>query len=112
MPKNIRLAIGFRIYDMERCGQPPSWNRSIAHPHRFRDTFAVDLLLAGVPLEQVSILLGHASIRITEKHYSPWIRDRQAQLEASLERAWAQDPVVLAETKGTPKVHGKTDAVN
>ena len=82
------------------------------HPHRFRDTFAVDLLLAGVPLEQVSILLGHGSIRITEKHYSPWIRDRQAQLEASLERAWAQDPVVLAETKGTPKVHGKTDAVN
>jgi integrase/recombinase XerD len=82
------------------------------HPHRFRDTFAVDLLLAGVPLEQVSILLGHGSIRITEKHYSPWIRDRQAQLEASLERAWAQDPVVLAETKGTPKVHSKQDAVN
>ena len=82
------------------------------HPHRFRDTFAVDLLLAGVPLEQVSILLGHGSIRITEKHYSPWIRDRQAQLEASLERAWAQDPVVLAETKGTPEVHGNRDAVN
>ena len=82
------------------------------HPHRFRDTFAVDLLLAGVPLEQVSILLGHGSIRITEKHYSPWIRDRQAQLEASLERAWAQDPVVLAETKGTPEVHSKRDAVN
>jgi integrase/recombinase XerD len=82
------------------------------HPHRFRDTFAVDLLLAGVPLEQVSILLGHGSIRITEKHYSPWIRDRQAQLEASLERAWAQDPVVLAEAKGTPEVHSKRDAVN
>jgi integrase/recombinase XerD len=82
------------------------------HPHRFRDTFAVDLLLAGVPLEQVSILLGHGSIRITERHYSPWIRDRQAQLEASLERAWAQDPVVLAETKGTPEVHGKPGSVN
>ena len=33
------------------------------HAHRWRDTFAVELLLAGVPLEQVSILLGHASIR-------------------------------------------------
>jgi len=28
------------------------------HAHRFRDTFAVELLLAGVPLERVSILLG------------------------------------------------------
>src|SRR5215469_2298213 len=82
------------------------------HPHRFRDTFAVDLLLAGVPLEQVSVLLGHGSIRVTEKHYAPWIRDRQAQLEASLERAWALDPVVLAETKGTPEVHGSIETVN
>ena len=28
------------------------------HMHRWRDTFAVELLLAGVPLEQVSVLLG------------------------------------------------------
>jgi hypothetical protein len=34
------------------------------------------------------------------------------ELEASLERAWAQDPVVLAETKGTPKVHSQKKAVN
>ena len=39
------------------------------HAHRFRDTFAVELLLAGVPLERVSMLLGHQSTRITEKHY-------------------------------------------
>lgn len=36
------------------------------HPHRFRDTFAVELLLAAVPIEQVSILLGHRSIKVTE----------------------------------------------
>jgi integrase len=42
-----------------------------AHPHRFRDTFAVELLLSGVPIERVSILLGHQSVRITERHYSP-----------------------------------------
>jgi transposase-like protein len=35
------------------------------------------------------------------------IRDRQDQLGASLERAWAQDPVVLAETKGMPELHKK-----
>jgi hypothetical protein len=32
------------------------------HAHRFRDTFATELLLTGVPLERISILLGHHSI--------------------------------------------------
>ncbi len=91
----------FKLADIER-----------GHPHRFRDTFAVELLLAGVPLERVSVLLGHSSIKVTEKHYSPWVRARQEQLEADLERSWARDPVILAETKGTPQVHGKMEAVN
>lgn len=82
------------------------------HPHRFRDTFAVELLLAGVPLERVSVLLGHSSLKITEKHYSPWIRARQEQLEADLERSWASDPIILAQTKGTPEVHRKQEVVN
>ena len=41
------------------------------HAHRFRDTFAVELLLKGVPLERVSVLLGHRSVKVTEKHYAP-----------------------------------------
>jgi integrase/recombinase XerD len=82
------------------------------HAHRFRDTFAVELLLAGVPIERVSILLGHQSVRITEKHYSPWVRSRQEQLEADLESAWKRDPLVLLETKGTPEVHGKASRPN
>jgi integrase len=64
------------------------------HAHRFRDTFAVELLLAGVPIEGVSILLGHHSVRITEKHYAPWVRSRQEQLEADLTDAWSRDPLV------------------
>jgi integrase len=51
------------------------------HSHRFRDTFAVDLLGRGVSLESVSRLLGHQSIKITEKHYSPWVKTRQEALE-------------------------------
>jgi integrase len=54
----------------------------------FRDTFAVELLLSGVPIDQVSILLGHSSVKITEKHYSPWVKARQEQLEASVRQSW------------------------
>jgi integrase/recombinase XerD len=38
--------------------------------HALRNTFAVDLLEKGVPLETVSLLLGHTSIRTTEKSYA------------------------------------------
>jgi integrase len=68
------------------------------HPHRFRDTLAVELLLDGMPMERVSILLGHSSVKITERHYSPWVQARQAQLEADLVRAWRNDPIAQAET--------------
>jgi integrase len=71
------------------CGADGTPKR--CHPHMFRDTFAVEMLLAGVPIDQVSILLGHASVKVTEKHYSPWVRARQDQLEASVKQAW-RDP--------------------
>lgn len=58
------------------------------HPHMLRDTFAVELLLAGVPLDQVSLLLGHSSIKVTEKHYAPFVKARQLQLEQSARMAW------------------------
>lgn len=67
--------------------------------HRFRDTFAVELLLAGVPIERVSVLLGHQSVRVTEKHYNPWVRSRQEQLEADVRNAWKSDPLIIAGTK-------------
>ena len=79
------------------------------HAHRFRDTFAVEFLKARVPMERVSILLGHSSIKVTEKHYSPWVRDRQEQLEADVRHTWGKP---LPETKGTPEVHEKSGRVN
>lgn len=58
------------------------------HPHMFRDTFAVEMLLAGVPIDQVSILLGHSSVKITERHYAPFVKARQVQLQKSVRNAW------------------------
>jgi integrase len=80
--------------------------------HRFRDTFAVELLLADVPLERVSMLLGHQSVKITEKHYAPWLHARQAQLEADVARAWNDDPLALAQTNGAPALHERQGRPN
>jgi len=67
------------------------------HPHRFRDTLAVELLLDGMRIERVSALLGHSSVKITERYYAPWVRARQVQMEADLVRAWRNDPIAQAE---------------
>jgi integrase/recombinase XerD len=88
-------------------GKPKScvgdWQRSLkklfrlagvpdGHAHRFRHTFASNLLLAGVPLDRVATLLGHTNSKITEKHYATWVRARQEQLEADVRKVWDQLP--------------------
>jgi integrase len=56
--------------------------------HRLRDTFAVGLLQKGIPMEEVSKLLGHTSIKTTEKHYSAWVKGRQDRLDALVTGTW------------------------
>jgi integrase/recombinase XerD len=56
--------------------------------HRLRDTFAVDLLEKGVPLEEVSKLLGHESIKTTERHYAKWVKGRQDRLDSLVVATW------------------------
>jgi site-specific recombinase XerD len=58
------------------------------HAHRFRHTFAVELLLAGIPIERVSALLGHESVKTTIQHYSAWSLARQQQLEEDVKKTW------------------------
>jgi integrase len=56
--------------------------------HRLRDSFAVGMLVKGVPLETVSILLGHRSVITTQKHYAPWIKERQDRLDNLVMATW------------------------
>jgi len=57
------------------------------HSHQLRDTFAVSHLLAGTSMQDLSRMLGHKSVRVTEKHYAPWVPERQAQLEEKMTEA-------------------------
>jgi site-specific recombinase XerD len=41
--------------------------------HVFRDTFAINLLAAGVDIFTVSQLLGHSNVKITQQHYLNFI---------------------------------------
>lgn len=70
------------------------------HSHMLRDTFAVELLLTGMSLEKVSKLLGHKSVRVTEKHYAPWVKARESQLETELIAAMRQQGQKVT-SKGT-----------
>lgn len=54
------------------------------HPHRFRDTFSVSLLDKGADLRTVQLLLGHTSIRTTEKHYAPFVASTQKRLDEAV----------------------------
>ncbi len=72
--------IGKRCKDAEGNSTPIDDCR----PHRLRDTFAVERLKEGYALEDVSRLLYHSSIAVTEKYYSPWVKDRKKRLQKML----------------------------
>ncbi len=57
-------------------------------PHCLRDTAAVEWLSAGIPLEEVSKLLGHTSVKTTEKSYAPWVTARQDRLDSLVVATW------------------------
>jgi site-specific recombinase XerD len=57
--------------------------------HRLRDTFACYYLEKGVPLQDVSKMLGHESIKTTERSYAKWVKSRQARLDSVVMEAWA-----------------------
>jgi integrase len=72
-----------------------------AHPHRFRDTLAADMLVKGASPYDVAKMLGD-TIETVERHYAPFtkeLRDRVRRimdtgegLEKGLATFWTQSP--------------------
>jgi integrase/recombinase XerD len=83
-----------RLFKIAKIHRPDGTSKR-CHAHMFRDTFAVALLNKGVPIDRVSLLLGHSSVKVTEKHYAPFVKERQQQLETYARMAW-EDATVNA----------------
>jgi len=57
--------------------------------HMLRNTFAVHLLEKGVPLETVSLMLGHKSVTTTERYYADFSRGYMDRAETKVRKVWA-----------------------
>ena len=55
-----------------------------AHPHRFRDTLAVDMLSRGASPYDVAKMLGD-TIETVEKHYTPFVKELRDRVRGILE---------------------------
>ena len=80
--------------DVAREGHP---DVPKTHPHMIRRTRATTLYRDGVPLEQVSTLLGHQQIGTTRDHYA---FPSPEQLREVVERGSGQEPDVEREYLG------------
>jgi integrase len=70
-----------------------------ANPHRFRDTFAVDLLCKGASPSDAAKSLGDV-VATVEKHYAPFVRELRDRLREIMDNG-----VGLEQLSGTQRAH-------
>ena len=68
---------------------------------------AAFLGIAYVSIEDVSTLLGHISVRTTEKHYAPWDRSRRDRLTRVMRDALLRDLLLKELCGGRTKKRGR-----
>lgn len=62
---NVLIKMGSRIKKKEL----QFLENVYAHPHKFRRTLCTNLIMRGMPLQNVAILMGHADINMTANVY-------------------------------------------
>jgi site-specific recombinase XerD len=72
-----------------------------AHPHRFRDTLAVDTLTRGASPYDVAKMLGD-SIDTIEKHYTPFVKELRERVRNILETGRGLEELAKASADATP----------
>jgi integrase len=71
--------------------------KDTVRPHRFRDSFAVNMLALGLSLEDLRRLLGHKHIKTTQDYYAPYVLRLQDALEKK--QAAARQAALYAEAE-------------
>jgi integrase len=88
-----------KLFKLAKLKEPGEDKAKRCHPHMFRDTFAIESLLSGMRIEEVQTILGHSSIKVTEKSYMPWVRARQSSLNQSVMASWERQGIIKSEGK-------------
>jgi integrase/recombinase XerD len=81
---NPKSAVGDWQRTLRRLGELAGVH---IHAHRWRHSFAIELLSKGIPVSEVAAILGN-SPRIVEKHYNQFIQSRQQALDRYVEAIW------------------------
>lgn len=77
-----------------------------AHPHRFRDTLAVDMLSRGASPYDVAKMLGD-TIETVEKHYTPFVKELRDRVRNILETGTGIEEVARMPLVAGKDTHGK-----
>ena len=72
-----------------------------AHPHRFRDTLAVDMLTRGASPYDVAKMLGD-TIETVEKHYTPFVRELRERVRSILESEGGLEKITVTPASQSP----------
>jgi integrase len=72
-----------------------------AHPHRFRDTLAVDMLLRGGSPYDVAKILGD-TIETVERHYTPFVKELRDRVRALLNNGSGLESFSVADNLERP----------
>ena len=69
--------------------------------HRFRDTFAVTMLMGGTDIYTVSKMLGHSDVKITDAHYMKFLPGHAEMMSQKTRCLAYQHPLAVAVATAT-----------